>query len=426
MLEPQYAVIMMSYLGSRAGAGSLVTPDGQVISDLSQHAESYQSRASRRGDRGYEAYGIDANGIATISVDGSLVHKSGYMDPSSGMQGYDGIIAKLDLAEDDSRVKGVILDMDTPGGEVAGAFTAARRIAEFGKPIAAIVDELSASAGYLLASQTDKIYTNDQGRSGSVGVITAHADYSRALEAGGIVVTLITAGEHKADGNSYEALPRAVYDTIKGELEEMRLDFASIVAKGRGMDLSDVLGTEARVYRGKAAKKLGFADHLVSSPGKAVAHFARNYVKGASASLLTNRQGKTDMSLEDNHVTAEAVEKARAEGFAAGKVEGNAEGLKAGATAERERISAIINSEAAAGKPKFALHCALTADVSAEAAISLIAGAASEDAGDAKATQATNTVSLEGLKNGAGAPAESHSEKDSKAAAAFAEAFARA
>lgn len=68
-------------------------------------------------------------GIAVLPVTGTLVHKLGYINPVSGMSGYNGIAKRLQQAISDPDVRGVLLDIDSPGGEVAGAFDTADLIA---------------------------------------------------------------------------------------------------------------------------------------------------------------------------------------------------------------------------------------------------------------------------------------------------------
>lgn len=69
------------------------------------------------------------NGIAVLPVSGTLVSRTRALQPYSGMTGYNGIIARLQQAASDPMVDGILLDMDTPGGMVAGAFDCADIIA---------------------------------------------------------------------------------------------------------------------------------------------------------------------------------------------------------------------------------------------------------------------------------------------------------
>jgi ClpP class serine protease len=75
------------------------------------------------GPRQARSYQV-MNGIAVLPVSGTLVSRTRALQPYSGMTGYNGIIARLQQAASDPMVDGILLDMDTPGGMVAGHLTA--------------------------------------------------------------------------------------------------------------------------------------------------------------------------------------------------------------------------------------------------------------------------------------------------------------
>lgn len=89
-----------------------------------------------------------------------------------------------------------------------------------------------------------------------------HTDMSKALEASGINVTILAAGAHKADGNSFEPLPEAVAAAIMADLESVRATFAEKVADYRGsrLNFKAAMDTEAQIYSGAEAVKRGLAD----------------------------------------------------------------------------------------------------------------------------------------------------------------------
>jgi capsid assembly protease len=126
------------------------------------------------------------------------------------------------------------------------------------------VAERALSAGYVLASQADRIILPRTGAVGSIGVVALHTDMSGALDQKGIAVTLIHAGSHKIDANPYQPLPEAVHDQMQRELEVVRFLFAETVAAGRGDRLTHAaaLATEAAVFRGADAIAAGLADEL--------------------------------------------------------------------------------------------------------------------------------------------------------------------
>jgi ClpP class serine protease len=210
------------------------------------------------------------NGAAIIPINGSLAHKTGDLHASSGIVGYDGLTAKLRLARADDNVAGIWLDFNSYGGEVNGCFDLADEIREGsarggGKPVWSCINESAFSAAYALASQADVVLAPRTAGCGSIGVVMMHADYSEMLKADGVKVTLIHAGEHKVDGNPYEALPQDVYQTWLASCESVRSLFAETVAKGRGISVAAALATEARCYDAAPALAIGLIDSVVSA-----------------------------------------------------------------------------------------------------------------------------------------------------------------
>ena len=272
MVDPAKALSFLSGLGPRI-TGKEITFQGLKVDDVDQTVASQPARASLFGNdlaqrhqrNGTQPFSM-IDGIAVIEIAGTLVHRGAWIGQSSGLTSYEGIAAQLQEALADPGVRGIALDIDSFGGEVAGAFDLADRIraARAQKPVHAFVAEHALSAGYVLASQADRIILPRTGAVGSIGVVALHTDMSGALDQKGIAVTLIHAGSHKIDANPYQPMPEAVHDQMQRELEVVRFLFAETVAAGRGDRLTHAaaLATEAAVFRGTEAIAAGLADDL--------------------------------------------------------------------------------------------------------------------------------------------------------------------
>lgn len=283
MVEPAKALAFLSGLGPRI-TGREITFHGLEVDAADQAAAALPARAllfgndlaQRHQRNGTQPFAL-IDGIAVIEIAGTLVHRGAWIGQSSGLTSYEGIAAQLQAALADPGVRGIALDIDSFGGEVAGAFDLADRIraARAQKPVHAFVAEHALSAGYALASQADRIILPRTGTVGSIGVVALHTDMSGSLEQKGIAVTLIHAGARKVDANPWQPLPEAVRDQMQAELENLRVLFAQTVADGRGMrlDTQQALGTEAAVFRGEAAVFAGLADE-VADPVTAFRAFA--------------------------------------------------------------------------------------------------------------------------------------------------------
>lgn len=313
------------------------------------------------------------DGILQIPVKGVLLHNFPYQYGGYAT-GYFYIWKAFERGLADGNVKGIALIIDSPGGEVAGNFDLVDKMfAHRGnKPVRAYAMENAYSAAYSIASVADSITVSRTGGVGSIGVVTIHVDASKMVDEMGWKVTFIFAGKHKVDGNPYEALSPEVKARIQARIDELYSVFVSTVARNRGMDEKAVRDTEALTFTASQATSNGLADHI-GTLDDSVAAFA------AELSLDEEDDTMSGQTKNETAVDQAAIDTARAEGFAAGK----AEGVTEGATSERTRISAIVNSEAGQVRPKAALKMATNekfSAVDAEAIVEMLADLPEEKA----------------------------------------------
>jgi signal peptide peptidase SppA len=259
-IHPRKAEIIVGALVDRLGIAR--------VARLAANDNGFEGPGAMSGEgRTYRRAGYDvAQGVALIPVSGTLVHKLGTLRPYSGMTGYDGIRQNVLTALADRDVKAIMLDIDSPGGEVAGCFDLVDTIttARGMKPIWAIVDEMAYSAGYAIASAADRVVVPRTGGTGSVGVVVMHMDWSDALDAAGLKVTIITHGSHKADGNPYQRLPKGVRERIQSEINTVGELFVRTVARNRNLSRERVRDTQALCYLGADGVQAGLADEVLA------------------------------------------------------------------------------------------------------------------------------------------------------------------
>jgi signal peptide peptidase SppA len=216
----------------------------------------YAGSSNSQQRRPYEM----SNGIALIDICGVLSNDAYYWDETE----YGDIQDEVRMAVDDPEVKGILLRVNSPGGDTENAFETARVLAEAGKqkPIWAAVEPIAFSAGYLLASTAARMYVLDiTGGVGSIGVYSLHVDYSAALEKAGIKPTFITAGKGKTDGNPYEPLSADAKKKFQTEVDRLYGEFVGSVARGRSMAEATIVSLGAAVlYGARAAMGTGLAD----------------------------------------------------------------------------------------------------------------------------------------------------------------------
>jgi signal peptide peptidase SppA len=201
-------------------------------------------------------------GIAVIPIHGSLVKRSLGMEAASGLTSYGEIAAMLDVALADPQVSGILLDIDSPGGEASGSFELARRVREVAaqKPVWAVANDAAYSAAYAIAASAQRLFVTETGGVGSIGVIALHVDQSAKDAKEGYHYTAITAGTHKNDYSPHEPLSDAAKTELQGEVDRLYAIFTEHVAAMRCLDLAVVRATEAGLYFGSNAVAQGLAD----------------------------------------------------------------------------------------------------------------------------------------------------------------------
>lgn len=257
-IRSEMAVVIMGILRERC-AGVRLTAE-EIDARL---AEASAVRAARPG-AGAQA----TTAVAVIPVLGVIESRMEAMSALSGATSPQSIARAFRTALADPAVTAIVLDVDSPGGTVSGLVELADEIykARGGKkPIVAVANSMAASAAYWIASQADEFVVTPSGEVGSIGVLTMHADLSKALEDEGVKVTFIHAGKHKVEGNPYEALGAEARAAIQADIDAYYRMFTSAVARGRRVSVdmvrSEAFG-EGRMVLAKEAAARGMVDRV--------------------------------------------------------------------------------------------------------------------------------------------------------------------
>lgn len=243
-------------------------------------AEEIQERiapgAARNGDRRHQSGG----GVAVIPILGTIIPRADLINESSGAISTQRTTVRLREALADPEVGAIVLDIDSPGGQVGGVVELADEIyaARGVKPITAVANNLAASAAYWIASSADEIVVTPSGEVGSIGVLTMHQDISQHLENEGVNVSLISAGRYKVEANPYSPLNDEARAAIQSRVDEYYDMFVDSVARGRGVPIDEVRGGfgEGRVVGAQTAVDLGMADRISTLDEVISGYLARN------------------------------------------------------------------------------------------------------------------------------------------------------
>ena len=252
---------------------------------------------------------IDAPaGVAVIPVVGSLVRRTMGLEPASGFTSYAEIAGMVDAAISDPSIEGILLDIDSPGGEAGGVFELGERIraGDTVKPIWAVASDAAYSAAYAIGCAASRLVVTRTGGVGSIGVIAMHVDQTARDAQQGYRYTPITAGEQKNDFSPHEKLGPDAYARLQAEVDRLYGLFVNHVAAMRRLDADAVRATEAGIYFGEEAVTAGLVD-AVGSFDSVIAEFgsflvarrARGHaVSSSSRSLATPIAPSPSTSME--------------------------------------------------------------------------------------------------------------------------------
>lgn len=196
--------------------------------------------------------------IAVLPMHGSLSPRGSY-----GMEGFR---SRLGSAAASPDVGAIVLDVNSPGGTVAGTAETAEAVRQAAaqKPVIAIADSLAASAAYWIGSQASQLWVTPSGYVGSVGVIGMHMDVSQALEKAGVKPTLITSGQYKGELSPFAPLTDAARDNVQSQADQEHENFIRDVSQGRKVSTDTVRNTfgQGRTVSAQRAVDLGMADRV--------------------------------------------------------------------------------------------------------------------------------------------------------------------
>ncbi|WP_264705150.1 S49 family peptidase [Wolbachia endosymbiont (group A) of Gymnosoma rotundatum] len=227
---------------------------------------------------------INPKGIAIIRIYGVLTKKTEAFDHILDMTSYENIHEEIESALEDKSIETILLDIDSPGGEVNGVFDLADFIYEsrVKKRIIAIANDDAYSAAYAIASSAEKVFVSRTSGVGSVGVIASHIDQSGFDEKQGIKYTTIFAGSRKNDLNPHEPMTSESLESLQKEVGRLYEMFLQLIARNRGLSIEKIRSTEAGLYFGEKAVEIGLADGVTT-----FFEFINNH-KSRSVSMTTN------------------------------------------------------------------------------------------------------------------------------------------
>lgn len=201
--------------------------------------------------------------VAEVTVEGPITRDGGRPTPTPpGHPSADALVELIEQAGADPAVEGLLLRLNTPGGEVVPSDDLCRAVAAFEGPTIAYTDDLCASGGYWIASGCDTFLAHEASLVGSIGVRGSLLNVAELADRLGVRHERFTAGAYKDAGSPFRDMEAHEREYLQGLIDGQYETFLDRVVEGRALDEDTVRETEARVYRGEEAVDLGLVDEL--------------------------------------------------------------------------------------------------------------------------------------------------------------------
>jgi protease-4 len=250
------ALLIIGYAALGA-CGPVTFVVGTSAGDQALQTSVVEHDTKWRGDR-----------VVIIDVSGLIInaHKPGLLQ--AGENPVSLLHEQLEKARTDTRVKAVILRLNTPGGTVTASDAMYRQVLRFrrrcGKPVVALMMDVAASGGYYLACATDEIVAYPSTITGSIGVIMQTFSFKSAMSKIGITADAITSGANKDTGSPFTVLTPEKRAILQGLVDDFYHRFTEVVRAARpGIAPEDFERvTDGRIFSGNQAAKVGLVDRL--------------------------------------------------------------------------------------------------------------------------------------------------------------------
>ncbi len=206
----------------------------------------------------------ESNTIAVIPINGPIMYgDSGSLFGGGGNADPDTIIGFINDANKNPDVKGIILDINSPGGTVLASKEIANAVKKSNKPVISVIHEVGASGAYWIASASDYIIADELSITGSIGVIGSYLEFSDLFDKYGVTYQRLVGGSYKDAGSPYKDLTPEERKLLQSKIDLIHEAFVREVATNRNMSVSDVRKSATGIfYLGSEAKDLGLIDEL--------------------------------------------------------------------------------------------------------------------------------------------------------------------
>ncbi|RHU93896.1 signal peptide peptidase SppA [Clostridium sp. OM07-10AC] len=257
---------------------------------------------------------IQANSSGNISLSGS----------DDGQYNHNLYMKYVDELEKSKNNKAILLYVNSPGGTVYESDELYLKLMEYKektkRPVYAYFGSQACSGAYYISMAADKIYTNRNTWTGSIGVIVSLTNYKKLYDKLGIKEIDITSGKNKSMGSGGLDLTDEQYDILQSLVDEAYDQFAGIVSEGRGIDIATVKKiADGRIYSAKQAKEKKLVDEigtedelkaLIQKENRLSDDVVYDTAKSSGSNFLSNLMGSVQkiMPKSDSELAVDIIE----------------------------------------------------------------------------------------------------------------------
>ncbi len=197
--------------------------------------------------------------VAIIPIKGVILTEGDSYLGSTAISS-DLILDWIDKAEKNPNIKSIIFEINSPGGTALAGKEIASRIKKINKTSIAVIRDVGASAGYLVASATDYIFADELSITGSIGAVSSYIEFSGFLEKYNLTYQRLASAKYKEMGNPFKKLSNTERELILKQLDIAHAYFVSEVSENRNVSINLLNSLEGSFFLGIQAKEYGLID----------------------------------------------------------------------------------------------------------------------------------------------------------------------
>ncbi len=196
--------------------------------------------------------------VAVIPIKGVIITEGGGSDTISVEEVRDWI----KVAEANVNVKAIIFEINSPGGSALAGKEMSELILKTNKTTVAVIRDVGASAGYMVAAACDYIIADEFSITGSIGATSSYLEIPGLLNKYNITYNRLVSKKYKDMGSPFKELTTDEEAKLQWQLDLVHDYFANFVAKNRKLTVDQVNSEEASFFLGIVAKEKGFIDEF--------------------------------------------------------------------------------------------------------------------------------------------------------------------